>query len=258
MHIENFISNDKIKQLSDEFNRVHIKLDLSKNQWNSLYDLPYEESLKVSKLIRELLSDSFSKYFCEFETPIATFMSKNPISNSTCELHRDFTLFDESQVQFRNFWIPLIDINSLNGALYVIPGSHKIFTDIRPVGEHWPYNHLKKELMNYKKAFYPKAGDLILYADKTLHGSFENKTKQPRPVLHGAVLPKKAQLYYYQCDNQYIKKYKVNLDFYMKGEFSCPEKINKYPIVDEFLFAHKKVQQDVAIREISALFETLK
>lgn len=253
IHIKGFLDQDVIDNLLSIYHKLHVHID-DKNQWNSLYDIGYKEGKRVSDLIRHKIADAFKKHFPNFDLPIATFMSKNPNPGSTCELHRDFSTFDESQVQYRNFWIPLIDINQQNGALYVIPSSHHIFTDIRSMFAEWPYEHLKDFLLNHKTIIYPDAGDLILYADKTLHGSLENKTNTTRPVLHGGVLPPQTSLFYYFQSKDTVKKYKVNLDFYLKNEFTNIENLKKYALEEEFKFSPKKISTDT----LEAFFENHK
>jgi hypothetical protein len=253
-YIRDFISKSNVKQMFSLFKKIHTCIDNSKNQWNSLYDLDNTESNSISKAIRDIIYPSFENIFSDFEIPIATYMSKNPIAGSTCELHRDFSIYDENKVQFRNFWIPLIDINEKNGALYVVPGSHKIFTDIRPMFTDWQYEHFRDNMMHLKKTIYASAGDLILYTDRTLHGSHENKTSEPRPVVHGGVLPINSPLCYYHYSEPYLKKHRVNIDFYLKREFLDLEKLNNYLLEDEYIYQPKEININNAISQIDTLF----
>lgn len=257
IYIPNFIDRATVHQIKSAFDQFHIP-NYNKNQWNSQYDLDYTKATQVSNLIKDLCIDSFSKHFVDFEIPIATIMSKNPIHGSTCELHRDFTVFDENEVQFRNFWIPLIDINEQNGALYVIPGSKDIFTDIRPMFADWAYKDMTAVLMSYRNTFFPKAGDLVVYADRTLHGSLENQSNTPRPVIHGGILPPHTQLYYYQLDNNnMVNKFEVEKDFFMKGNFSDESTMKNYNKIDTFEFHPQSINKELAITKIAALYQEL-
>lgn len=252
IHIPDFIDKSIVKLIFSEFDKIHIP-DYSKNQWNSQFDLSYQNALRTSSIIKKYLYPSFDRHFIDFDLPMASIMSKNPIPNSTCELHRDYTAFEEKEVQVRNFWIPLVDINADNGALYAIPGSYKLFTDIRPMFSDWAYSKIKDEILKFKIAFYIKAGDLILYADKTLHGSFENMTTMPRPVLHGGVLPKNAQVYFYKNEGSKVYQYAVDSDFFMKADFLDKDKLSKYPLVKTFPYRNADVKIKDIIPAISKL-----
>ncbi|MCO5233296.1 MAG: phytanoyl-CoA dioxygenase family protein [Chitinophagales bacterium] len=257
IHIKDFISKKKVDLLYKEFSRVHTSIDTSKNQWNSQRDLSLEDSKLVSENILHILETEFEKHFIDYKVLSASFMSKNPIKGSTCELHRDFTVFDESMVQYRNFWIPLIDINLENGALYVIPGSHQLFKDIRPMFADWSYEYLKNDLMQFAKSVYPHKGDLILYADKMLHGSWENFTSSPRPVIHGGVLPPQTTLYYNRFKDDKVIKYKVDLDFFSAGKFEDDEFLKKYPIVENYHFQVEDISMQHIIEIIQPLYNEL-
>lgn len=241
VHIENFISQEKVDKLLQTYSILHDRQDRSKSMWNSLYDLDYEKSLSTSQTIKDIVTESFVEHFKEFEVPIATFMVKNPTEDSECKVHRDFTVFDENNVQFRNYWIPLIDITTMNGALYVIPGSYHLFNEIRPMFTDWAYESLEDDLMPLKKLVYPKAGDLILYADRTLHGSLKNKTNITRPVVHGGILPRGSELHYFQQKDSSVNKFKVNFDFYLKNDFDNINKNPSYKLVEQFNFTPKKI-----------------
>lgn len=244
LHIESFLNKETIKTLLDLYKSLHTEVNSKQNQWNSLYHLKKGEGLEVSNFIRNLLYDQLEEIFDNLSYPVGTFMSKNPNKGSTCEVHRDFTVYDENIIQFRNIWIPLIDINKQNGALYVIPGSHHLFHSIRPMFSEWEYKHIDKHILKYKKTIYAKAGDLIVYSDKTLHGSLENLSASTRPVIHGGVIPPESSLYYYHLENGMVKKYKVDHSFYLDNMFEDLSSLGNYELIESFLFNPKKIARD--------------
>ena len=236
IHIKNFLSSETVKELYCYWKSIYEDKNEHENQWNSLYNIGYEKGNKSSLFIIEQIKNSFDNYFKDFDIPAGTFLVKKPIKGSVCTVHRDFTTYDERIVQFRNYWIPLVNTTKKNGALYVIPGSHHVFKAIRPMFSEWAYEPLKNEIMDYKKIIYAGSGDLILMAEKMLHGSLENKTDSPRPVLQGGLLPKNTQLYYYTLNNNIVYKYKVNPEFYFKNLFHDLSMLKTYELEEVFQF----------------------
>lgn len=250
--IKKFLNREKIDALKKIYQNYLTEISSENILWNSLFDLGYNKGMEASTAIKEIIEDAFDTYFEDFDLPMATFMSKNPRKNTTCELHRDFSVFDERICQFRNFWIPLVDINKTNGALYVIPYSHKLFTDMRPMFIEWPYKKLETELLNYKKDIYVNAGDLVLYADKTLHGSSDNLSSYTRPVVHGGVLPENSQIFYFRHlpSQKKIEKYQVQYDFFMKNIYDNEEELKHYAKTEVFEFTPRNID----LKEIRQYF----
>lgn len=79
-------------------------------------------------------------------------------------------------------WIPLVDSNTENGCLYVIPGSHLGAIADHEMHETGKYLSIKKDLVpneNWIACPVPKGGVLLL-SNKTMHASFKNTTQGVR------------------------------------------------------------------------------
>ena len=242
-HIPKLLNTEQVETLKQYYEESFNGIEKGNNLWNSLYQLNCEEGLKLSNKILEVIHPEFLKHFESFSQPSVTFMSKMPGENTSCEIHRDFTTFDENESQYINYWIPLVDITEDNGALFVIPKSHKLFTDIRPMFLEWPYKVLDEELSKHIQIVYPKAGDLILYGACTLHGSLDNLSENHRPVIHGGILPKEYQIYYFRYleDRGKVQKYRVTYDFFMKGLFQDEEALKNYELIEDFFYSPHKI-----------------
>jgi hypothetical protein len=163
-------------------------------------------------------------------------MSKNNNQHSTCDLHRDFSILDENEFQYRNIWIPLVSTRNNNGALYVLRGSNHVFDYELPMFTEWPYNDMQTELFKEIETVEADAGDLVIYLDKTLHGSHVNYSKDSRPVVHlGALHPDMdIRFYYHDKLANNVKVYSVPFEFFFEKDFADQE--GKYPLVKEFAF----------------------
>lgn len=108
---------------------------------------------------------------------------KEPVGGHPKHLHQDAAYFEhkfEGPVALLNY---AVDTNLENGALYVVPGTHKAgnikhidtFSHLGLDEDEWPW-----------EAALPiegKAGDSIFFHVQTVHGSKPNYSDKPRPVF---------------------------------------------------------------------------
>lgn len=250
IHLRNFIDAELVEKLLTVFNDAYYSnQNHDEGMWNSLYNVSPEQSKLISETILKLLQVKFNETFDNFKAPVATFMNKNPNENGICELHRDFSILDEENYEYRNLWIPLINIEKENGALYALKGSHRTFNYPLPMFCKWPYIEMEKALFKYCEIITANAGDLIVYADRTLHGSFLNKSTLPRPVVHLGIMPEEAEItYYYLNDEKEIKIYEVPFTFFLKNEFGDQD--GKYPVKKVMSFNPPELNEDYIISEL--------
>ena len=234
--VPNFLNAEEVAFLKSYYESLHTKHDPNMNMWNSLWDVPPERRTEVSETILKVVQPHMKATFDNWKSPVGTFMSKCMGSQSNCTAHRDYSILEEDKYQYRNLWIPLVDINEQNGALYVFKGSHKVFTNILPMFNPWPYQKFVPQMMKYATVVYPKAGDLVVYRDKCLHGSFTNRSDNYRPVVHYGSLPSEAKLCYFYRDRENldspVEVYSVPEDFYFNHDFM--KKPENQPLVKTF------------------------
>lgn len=108
---------------------------------------------------------------------------KEPVGGHPKMLHQDASYFEhryEGPVGALSY---IVDTDLTNGALHVVPGSHKLgmlkhvdtFSHLGLEEEEWPWERALPIL--------GKAGDTIFFHVKTIHGSKENYSDKPRPVI---------------------------------------------------------------------------
>jgi ectoine hydroxylase-related dioxygenase (phytanoyl-CoA dioxygenase family) len=164
---------------------------------------------------------------------------KNPGATHESTVRRDDSMHDENEFQYRQIWIPLVDTTEQNGALYVVPRSHKFFTEQRPQLALWPYRHLTNRLNREIVPLYVKAGDMIIYLDKTLHGSPNNYTNEPRPVVQGGLMHTDATPTFtrYIEESNEVVSYAADVDFYLNKEYLKPVIDSKYRFLSRKKYA---------------------
>lgn len=108
---------------------------------------------------------------------------KEPVGGHPKHLHQDAAYFEhryEGPLAMLGY---VVDTNLENGALHVVPGSHKLgvlkhvdtFSHLGLEHEEWPWERALPVC--------GKAGDAIFFHVKTIHGSKENHSTSARPVF---------------------------------------------------------------------------
>ncbi len=108
---------------------------------------------------------------------------KEPVGGHPKHLHQDSAYFEhryDGPVAILNY---AVDTNLINGALYVVPGSHKLgqlthvdtFSHLGLDEEQWPWERATPIV--------GEAGDSIFFHVRTIHGSKENHSGRPRPAF---------------------------------------------------------------------------
>jgi hypothetical protein len=108
---------------------------------------------------------------------------KEPVGGHPKNLHQDSAYFEhrfDGPVALLNY---VVDTDLVNGALYVVPGSHKLgqlqhidtFSHLGLDPDEWPWERALP--------ITGQAGDSIFFHYKTIHGSQVNNGKNARPVF---------------------------------------------------------------------------
>ena len=121
----------------------------------------------------------------------ATFIVKRG-ANSTIYDHTDDCLVDESEHTSVNMWSPLVDTGTLNGAIRVLPGSHRIPNVQRGFGIPYRFESFK-EIYADKMILCPmKAGQILVYDPRLIHNSYPNLSGLDRPAIITGTIPQEA------------------------------------------------------------------
>jgi len=107
---------------------------------------------------------------------------KEPVGGHPKHLHQDSAYFEHRYDGPVGILSYVVDTDLINGALHVVPGSHRIgqlrhidtFSHLGLEEKEWPWER--------SLPIVGSAGDSIFFHVKMVHGSKENFSKEPRPV----------------------------------------------------------------------------
>lgn len=128
---------------------------------------------------------------------LAGITSKGARSDSVISFHQDWTYTDERSWRVVFLWCPLVDVSERNGALRVVPGSHRWSADIRPSRSVEVTEGLQQQLLERSTCVNLRAGQALAFDPATLHGSGPNETDEVRPAFTMAFTDPAAQLLHF-------------------------------------------------------------
>ena len=178
----------------------------------------------------------------------ASFVIKDPNPKGVVPIHQDWTFVDkEGEYNSITAWIALVDMNIDIGTLGAIKGSHTYFKHTRPS----PSPQASTPLANQQFSLFPylqtmdiKAGEAIIFDNRTFHASPPNTTDKLRVAVGLGFTQLEAQLchYYLKPDGNKnrLLKYKVDEDFFIKYDnarlsamYEQGETIEDYELTEE-------------------------
>ena len=248
--INNIVTDDVIKIIKNAFSilrnhKSYYEVDgfiTSANYGFEIQQQIHHELSAVNRVILPKIFDIENIY----HNLLNVLVIKYNIDKKDFFAHQDIPLVEESEAPTTYAWIPTTDINEKNGALLVLPKSHKCFRWQRIHDQNnSPLREIRNNLLEYMIPIYLNKGDLILFDNSLIHASAPNITNEVRVAMNTGIAPKYSPLIHYQKiqkSKNKIEKYYVDEDFWQKGYYlnpnTVPEQYNP-PIIEKLNFSGK-------------------
>ena len=187
-----FISAEQINGLFEVYKSCYP--DGVKGFFTTTFANNVEHRELVNRSIREICSEQIEGLFENYKILFSSFIVKAPGEDSRLIMHQDMTLVDEKQFTGINIWCPMVDLNEQNGAIEVLPKSHRLFETYR--GSSLPdiYDNVKDEVRSLMQPCYLKAGEAIIFDQSIIHNSPPNLSDTERPTINTFVAHSEATI----------------------------------------------------------------
>ncbi len=187
---------------------------------------------EVDTLIQKTISPALAEHLVNYKLLFSNFLIKMPNKDSVTDPHQDITFVDETKYVSMNIWIALEDINTTNGGMFFLAGSHHWAGAIRPTHDYpWPFEEAKEYITKQATAFSAKAGDAFFFHHAVIHGSSPNLSAKPRLAAVVAAYSQDAPLIHYYRPESAMDKlelYSMNKQAYLSFEKGKPPKDGVY------------------------------
>jgi hypothetical protein len=194
------LSPDEVAAVRERFFDIHDRRDadsdslsLKQGYYVSLDHRDGNYRRQAEALVRETLAPRAAASLCGYRFLLGSFLLK-PAGAGSLAVHRDWTMTADPRQTSLNCWCPLVDVDGENGALALLPGSHRCLPD----NVHGPgmtqYLQLDRQRLPRLLRIVPlKAGEAAIFDYRMLHGSTANTTFEARPAIGGGFVPETAR-----------------------------------------------------------------
>lgn len=219
--IVDFVDQNQINLLKELYETEHNIPQGEGGMFLSTFSKDITYRKKIHFTARKILHQSFEKWFADYEDNINSFAIKMPGKESHFIVHQDVAAIDETKYSLLNIWTPLQDVDSANGALFVVPQSHSVFSPFRCPTVPPILNNVQVNFYDYAIPVYLKAGQAIFFDPRIFHYSALNLSETPRVVIQSRIYPKKADVIVYYNGNPnnktIVEKWKCPKDYFIYG-----------------------------------------
>jgi len=254
IELKNFLFESGIKKVTD---------------YGFYVGMDHENKELVARMMEKVEAVAMPKiapFLKDYQLITASYVIKDPNPKGVVPPHQDWTFVeDEAQHCSVTCWIPLVDTNMENGCLGLIKGSHKFFNSVRPSPSPQVPSPLAKHMFGifpYMQLMEMKAGEALIFDNRTFHSSPPNITNEPRLAIGMSFTQKNAKLRHYYLKpgtKDRLLKYAINPVFFTKYDngllsrmYENKEIISDYECIDELPF----VWDDLSKEEIKRRIET--
>lgn len=213
--IFDLLSESDVKNLIQLFDSFHDKIP--EGFYASTHLSNVEKRKQISSEILDLISEKALKQFSNIQLLGAAFISKSPGIRGILPLHQDWNIVDETEERSYNLWIPLVDVDEINGAIYVLESSHEKEHLYRGPGIPPIYTSLDNGLKEMMSLLKMKVGEALIYDHALWHYSPENNSEKGRSAVVIGVSCKDSNLRYYTGNNGVISEFEVKADFFLEN-----------------------------------------
>jgi hypothetical protein len=238
-----FLSKEDTEFLWNEFHRLisisggnitpeDIKINVEEQ---ITYDFTFiDKNIEYKKEVLKCIDKVFKPYYdrlLDNYVPIIANYIRKKTDTGEVPLHQNWAFVDETKFTSVSIWVPLIDSFRGNGALEVVPKSHKRFGQLRGPMIPWELEGIKNEIIeNDLVTCDIKAGEAIILDDSIVHYSFPNKTNNLRIAIQLILIPAETCSIHHHLDpsknHNEVQVLEVDNEFYMQfNPWKKPENV---------------------------------
>jgi ectoine hydroxylase-related dioxygenase (phytanoyl-CoA dioxygenase family) len=209
-----FLSAEEVMQLRAIY-KANVVADESFHSTSYHPDLSFKKTL--DEKIRNIIQPHADAVLSHYRPLGAAFLTKNSGPTSAMPIHQDWTVTDEKKFFSATIWIPLQDTSFTNGAIQVIPGSHRFSEALRSPSLEVSFTGIYHRLQSFLKLLPMKAGEAFIFNHALMHASPPNLSGEPRIAVAFGFVPQDASLcMYYATNNHLVEKYSMPDDMFLR------------------------------------------
>jgi Phytanoyl-CoA dioxygenase (PhyH) len=162
----------------------------------------------VDRALREICEPVVERVWPGAQLVLCQINDKRPVgTDSVVGLHQDWSITDETRYRAIGLFCPLVNVDGSNGALFGIPGTHRLPCIPRSMYDVQPYPELQSAFLSHAELLPMRAGQCCAHELMVYHGSVPNLTSRARPAIGLLLAERDAPLRHYVREADDILEY---------------------------------------------------
>jgi ectoine hydroxylase-related dioxygenase (phytanoyl-CoA dioxygenase family) len=183
---------------------------------STIYNQDIGLKKSTSERIASIVGDKISRHFESYRLLGFSFLCKTPGEDSIMPIHQDWTIVDESKFDSITIWVPLVDVDDINGAMKVLPGSHKFSDALRSPTLNGVFQNIYPQIEEKMEWLKIKAGEAVVFSQALLHASPPNMSENDRIIATFGLVHQLAKLsFYHKTKDGLVEQYSIDDDFFL-------------------------------------------
>lgn len=232
VYIPSVIAYEDLEKLRGDFLKHVPAHEFGFHTTNMFNDEVYRR--QVFGFINSIFVPYLNKYLVDYTPVVSNYIVKEAGRNNHLDTHKDWSFVDEAEFDTVNMWCSLTDVDEQNGALRFLKGSQNSKDYYRSPSSYFAYNDDDVKQQGEFVSLPMKAGDIVLFNSRVIHGSHINNSRDRRIAITITSKPAEAKLYHYYKEKGKLYKFDIDDDFYFK--YVIGEKptgiYNRYEIIE--------------------------
>lgn len=188
------IGKDLLTKVRNVYHHHHTFLQNPSGVFHTLYSTDLIYRAELNNALAHLLKPTYDSLFTDYKITANLIIAKFSDQNSAFGIHQDTTGLDEAIFTPLNVWIPLQDTDLDNGCLCLVPKSQKFAFPYRGTSFKGQFDEVTEEIKPYLLPIKMKAGDVLIFDNRTLHYSPPNTLKKARVVVMSGIFHENAEI----------------------------------------------------------------
>jgi hypothetical protein len=164
---------------------------------------------QVHSLISKYFAPHVDRILNEFRILNGNFYVKPP-GHGEFVVHQNWPAISDIDDTTVTIWCPLVDVVEENGAIQVVPCSHKLIPHVETLKTASYFKEFEQTLIkSYLKPVPMKAGMSIIFDDGLIHWSANNDSDKARIAIQILCIPKDSQPAYWYYDEQNPEQFEL-------------------------------------------------